>query len=232
MATVARDEAGGEGAARFRRRRHGAGRLGPQGNRHCRARDAGPDGHSPQVRRRAAAQGRAHRRQPAHDHPDGRAHRDAAGPRRRDSLGQLQHLLDAGPRRRRHRRQGHAGLRQEGRNARRILGLHPPHPSLARRRHAQPHPRRRRRRHPARPPRLRGGEGPQRPRPHRRNPRKRPSCYASIKTHAAGPPQLLQQDRQEHHRRLRGNDHRRQSALRKWSRRARCSSRPSTSTTA
>ncbi len=45
--------------------------------------------------------------------------------------------LDAGPRRRRHCRQGNARLRQEGRNAGRILGLHPPHLAVARRRHAR-----------------------------------------------------------------------------------------------
>ena len=37
----------------------------------------------------------------AHDHPDRRADRDAAGARRRRALGLVQHLLDAGPRRRR-----------------------------------------------------------------------------------------------------------------------------------
>ncbi len=37
---------------------------------------------------------------PAHDHPDRRAHRDAHRPRRRRPLGQLQHLLHPGPRRR------------------------------------------------------------------------------------------------------------------------------------
>ncbi len=49
------------------------GRLGPQGDRHCRARNARPDGHPQEIRRQQAAQGRPHRRQPAHDHPDGRA---------------------------------------------------------------------------------------------------------------------------------------------------------------
>ncbi len=37
----------------------------------------------------------------------------------------LQHLLDAGPRRRRDRRDRHAGVRLEGRDAGRVLGLHP-----------------------------------------------------------------------------------------------------------
>ena len=43
------------------------------------------------------------------------------------ALGFLQHLLDAGPRRRRHRRHRHAGVRLQGRDAGRVLGLHPPH---------------------------------------------------------------------------------------------------------
>ena len=51
----------------------------------------------------AAHRGADHR-QPAHDHPDRRAHRDARRPRRRGALGELQHLLDPGPRRRRGRR--------------------------------------------------------------------------------------------------------------------------------
>jgi adenosylhomocysteinase len=54
----------------------------------------------------AAAEGRAHRRFAAHDHPDRRADRDAEGARRRSALGLVQHLLDAGPRRRRDRRAG------------------------------------------------------------------------------------------------------------------------------
>ena len=63
--------------------------------------------------------------QPAHDGADGGAHRDARGPWRRRALGLVQHLLDAGPRRRGGRRrpsgdrrhggrpEGHAGLRLE-----------------------------------------------------------------------------------------------------------------------
>ena len=45
----------------------------------------------------AAAEGRAHRRLAAHDHPDRGADRDAAGARRRGALGLVQHLFDAGP---------------------------------------------------------------------------------------------------------------------------------------
>ena len=63
----------------------------------------------------------------AHDDPDRGAGRDAAGARRRRALGLVQHLLDPGPRRRRARRQGHAGVRLQGRDARRLLGLHAPH---------------------------------------------------------------------------------------------------------
>ena len=40
----------------------------------------------------------------AHDDPDGGAHRDADNSRRRGALGELQHLLDPGPRRRGRRR--------------------------------------------------------------------------------------------------------------------------------
>jgi hypothetical protein len=51
-----------------------------------------------------AAARRAHRRLAAHDDPDRGADRDAAGARRRGALGLVQHLLDAGSRRRRDRR--------------------------------------------------------------------------------------------------------------------------------
>ena len=49
------------------------------------------------------------------------------------ALGFVQHLLDPGPRRRRHRRRRHPGVRRQGRNAGRILGLHPPHLRVAER---------------------------------------------------------------------------------------------------
>ena len=48
----------------------------------------------------------------AHDDPDRGADRDAAGARRRGALGVVQHLLDAGPRRRGDRRERHAGVRR------------------------------------------------------------------------------------------------------------------------
>ena len=47
--------------------------------------------------------------------------------RRRGPLGDLQHLLDAGPCRRRDRRARHSGVRDQGRDARGILGLCRPH---------------------------------------------------------------------------------------------------------
>ena len=88
-----------------------------------------------------AAQGRAHHRLAAHDDPDRGAHRDARRPRRRGALGELQHLLDAGPRRgrgrgrpHRHRRQarGRARVRVEGRDARGVLVVHRAGAALAR----------------------------------------------------------------------------------------------------
>ena len=55
-----------------------------------------------------AAEGRAHHRLAAHDHPDGRADRDAHRARRRGALVLVQHLLDPGPRR------GRRGRRPDG----------------------------------------------------------------------------------------------------------------------
>ena len=46
-----------------------------------------------------AARRRPHLRLAAHDDPDRRPHRDARRARRRGALGELQHLLDPGPRR-------------------------------------------------------------------------------------------------------------------------------------
>ena len=62
--------------------------------------------------------GRAHRRLAAHDHPDRRAHRDPRRARRRRALGELQHLLDPGPRRRRGRRRADRHRRPSPRRAR------------------------------------------------------------------------------------------------------------------
>ena len=133
--------------------------LWPQGDRSRRARDARPDVHARRVRRRAAAQGRAHHRLAAHDDPDGRADRDAGCARRRGPLGVLQHLLDAGSRRGGHRRGRHPGLRLEGRDARGVLVVHRAGAHVARRRGPEHDPRRRWRRDAAGPPRrrVRGG---------------------------------------------------------------------------
>jgi hypothetical protein len=61
----------------------------------------------------------------------------------------VQHLQHPGPRRRRHRRRRHPGVRRQGRDPGRLLGLHPPHLRVGRRRFLQHDPRRRRRRDPA-----------------------------------------------------------------------------------
>ena len=123
-----------EQSRRLRRRRPRPRRVRPQGNRHRRDRDAGPDGDARRIRRRAAAEGRAHRRLAAHDDPDRGADRDAEGARRRRALGLVQHLFDPGPRRRGDRRRRHAGVRDQGREPEGLLGLHPPHLRMGRRR--------------------------------------------------------------------------------------------------
>ena len=79
-------------------------RVRPQGDPPRRAGDARPDGAARALRGQEAAGRRAHHGQPAHDGPDRGADRDARRPRRRRALGVVQHLLDAGPRRRRGRR--------------------------------------------------------------------------------------------------------------------------------
>ena len=119
---------------RLPRRRHLARPLGPPRDRHRRNRDARPHGHPRGVRRAPAPQGRAHHRLAPHDHPDGRPDRDAQGPRGRGPLGLVQHLLDPGPRRRRHRRRRHPRLRLQGRVPHRVLGVHPQDLRVGRRR--------------------------------------------------------------------------------------------------
>ena len=114
-----------EGRRALHRCRHVPCRLGPQGDQDRRDRDARSDGDPRGVREDADAQGRAHHGLAAHDDPDRRARRDAAGARRRRALGLVQHLLDPGPRRRGARRDRHAGVRLQGRDARRLLGLQP-----------------------------------------------------------------------------------------------------------
>ena len=102
---------------------------------------------------------RPHHGLAAHDDPDRRPDRDARRARRGGALGVVQHLLDAGSRRRggRGRPGRHArgaardpGLRLEGRDPRGVLVVHRAGADVARRRpeHAA---RRRRRRDPARP---------------------------------------------------------------------------------
>ena len=102
-------------------------RLGAEGNRHRRDRDAGADGAPRRVRRVPGAGGRAHRRLPAHDDPDRRSDRDAEGAGGGGSLELLQHLLDPGPRRGRHGGRRRARLRLEGRDRGGIRLVHRPH---------------------------------------------------------------------------------------------------------
>ena len=122
------------------------------------------------VRRRAAAQGRAHHRLAAHDDPDRRPDRDAGRARRRGPLGVVQHLLHPGPRRRRGRRRagrhgrGAPGSRCSPGRARRSrsTGGAPSRRSPGRTARPEHDPRRRRRRHAARPQgrRVRGAPAP------------------------------------------------------------------------
>ena len=121
--------------------------------------DAGSDGDARRVRQEPAAQGGAHRRLAAHDHPDGGPDRDAGGAGRRHPLVLLQHLQHAGSRRLRHRRPRRPGVRRQGREPGRVLGLLLARAAVVRRRHPQPDPRRRRRSHAARSPRREGREG-------------------------------------------------------------------------
>ncbi len=148
-----RHERTSQNAPRLQSLRHAArrSRVGPQGNRYRRARDAGPDVDPQEARRRQAAQGRARHRFAAHDHPDGGADRNPQGHRRRRALGLLQHLLDPEPRRPGNRRHRHPGVRVEGRDAGRILGLHPRRSDLPGRQRPGAGRRRRRRRDPADP---------------------------------------------------------------------------------
>ena len=123
--------------ARLRRQGHRPCRMGPQGNRHRRDRDARPDGDARRIRPGAAAARRPHRRFAAHDDPDRGADRNPDGARRRRALGVLQHLLDPGPCRGGGGGRRHAGIRHQGRKPDRILGLHPPHFRMVGRRHPQ-----------------------------------------------------------------------------------------------
>ena len=125
-----------------------------------------------------AAEGRAHRRLPAHDHPDRGADRDPAGARRHRALVVVQHLLHPGPCRRRHRRRRHAGVRLEGHERGRILVVHRADHARAGRLDAEHDPRRRRRPDPADAPEVPGDAG-RRARHLARRPR--PACTACAK---------------------------------------------------
>ena len=161
------------------------GRLRPQGDRAGRARDARPDADPRGVRRRPAAQGRAHHRLAAHDRPDRRADRDAHRARRRGALVLVQHLLDPGPRRRRRGRRARGHPRGPAGRARcspgrarrsRSTGGAPSRSSTGPRRARQHDPRRRRRRHDARP---QGQSSSRRPAPCRTPPTPSPRSSRS-----------------------------------------------------
>ena len=201
-----------EQGSRLRHRRHQACGLRPQGDRDRRDRNAGPDGDPRRIRREPAAQGRAHRRLPAHDHPDRRSDRDAEGARRRRALGLLQHLFDPGPRRRGDRRHRHAGVRDQGREPQGLLGLYPPHLRMGRRRLAEHDPRRRRRRDAADPPRPARRERRHEV-PRHRLERGRGSALRRDQGAAEEPSRLVRQERQIDPRRHRGDDDGRPSPL-------------------
>ena len=76
------------------------------------------------IRQVQAAEGRPHRRLPAHDHPDRGADRNAAGAGRHRALVVVQHLLHPGPCRRGCRRGRRAGVRLEGHERGRVLVVH------------------------------------------------------------------------------------------------------------
>ena len=132
--------------ARLRRRRSRPRRLWAQGNIDRRDRNAGSDGDARRICRDPTPEGRPRRRFASYDDPDGGADRDAEIARRRRPLGFVQHLFDAGSRRRRDRRGRHAGLRHQGREPEGLLGLHASHFRMERRRLPEHDPRRRRRR--------------------------------------------------------------------------------------
>ena len=201
-------------------------RLGTQGDPARRARDARPDGAALALCGQTAAGGRPHHGQPPHDDPDRGADRNAHRAGRRRPLGVVQHLLDAGPRgrgrrrrpprNRRHRRraEGHAGVRVERRDARRVLVVHRGGARVARRRRPDADRRRRRRRDALRAQgggvregrrgaRLQSGQGTGGVGRHPHNDLAR----------AEGEPRALDDARRGHPRRQRGDDDRRPSPL-------------------
>ena len=217
--------------ARLQGRRHRPRRLRPQGDPARRARDARPDVDARRVRRRAAAQGRAHHRLAAHDDPDRRADRDARCSRRRGPLGLLQHLLDAGSRRGGHRRGRHPGLRLEGRDARGVLVVHRAGAHVAGRRRPEHDPRRRWRRHAARPPRRRVRGGRRGAGPRDRRQRRAPDHPRDAHAHARRGPAEVDPHGRRDQGRDRGDHDRRPPPLPVRHARASCCSRRSTSTT-
>ena len=141
-----------------------AGGLWPQGDRHRRAGDARADVDPQQVCRGQAAGGRSRDRLAAHDDPDGRADRDDGGAGRGRALGELQHLLDAGPCGGGDCGGGRAGVCLEGRDAGGVLVVHERGAELPRRQggpRTAAGDRRRRRRDAADPQGCRDGEGRQ-----------------------------------------------------------------------
>ena len=192
-----------------------------------------------------AARGRAHHGLAAHDRADRGAHRDARRARRRRALGVVQHLLDAGPRRRGGRRRpartggtsanpkGTPVFAWKGETLEEYWWCTDEALDVARRQRPDADRRRRRRRDAAR---AQGRSSTRRPaRCRRSTPTSDPEEWGVILELLRGElkarPGLLDQDRQGHPRRQRGDDHRRAPPLPDDRSRARCSSRPSTSTT-
>ena len=180
----------------------------------------------------AAAAGRAHHRLAAHDDPDRGADRDAAGARRRGALGIVQHLLDAGPRRRRDRRR--AARRCSRTRARRSTSTGTSRTASSSGRDggcSQHDPRRRRRRDAAaasrqRRPRQDAGVIAQ---PGER--RGRRALFAAIKAKLATRSELVLDAAGADQGRDRGDDDRREAPVPDGARKASSRSRRSTSTT-
>ncbi len=186
--------------------------MGPQGDRHCRDRNARSHGHPRGVCRVKAPHRGPHRRIAPHDDPDRGPYRDAQGARCRCPMGELQHLQHPGPRCGRDRRCRHPRLRVQGRDPRRVLAVHPPHPRVERWRHSEHDSRRRRRRHAPRPPRLQGRKRSERS--HQPDERRRDCLVQLDQSQARGGLQLLQPGQGEHQGRQRRDDDRRSPSLR------------------
>ena len=159
----------------------------------------------------------------AHDRADRRPHRDADRARRRGALGQLQHLLDPGPRRRRRGRRAATAPPMTPRASRSSPGRASSleeywwcteQALLWPGRGPEHDPRRRRRRHPARPQGRRVREGRRRARPVHRRLRgvRRGARRAAAEPGRGRPP--VDRHRQRHQGRLRGDHDRRAPPLR------------------